>query len=155
SSAEALHVIKQAKKDGVDVTAESCLHYFALSAEDFAEIGAKAKCSPPLRRRSDQEKLWDEFLNGSIDWITSDHSPCTEDLKEGNIFEAWGGISGCQNNIDLLFDLAVNERGLSIETFVDLIAANPAKRFGIQHKGEIALSKDADLIFLDTDSFYT
>ena len=86
------------------------------------EIGPRAKCQPPIRKAKDQAKLWDELLNGNIDWLTSDHSPCTEDLKQGNIFEAWGGISGVQNNVDLMFDLAVKQRGLAVEKFVDLIA---------------------------------
>lgn len=154
SSSEAVHEILKARSEGLDVTLESCPHYFAINAEEFVEIGNTAKCSPPLRRKKDQEKLWADLLDGHIDWLASDHSPCTEDLKQGNIFEAWGGISGCQNSVDLMFDLAVKERGLSVNRFVELIATIPAKRFNIQNKGEIALGKDADLILLDPNASY-
>lgn len=154
STSEAIQVILKARSEGLDVTVESCPHYFAMTAEQVAEIGPKAKCQPPLRKAKDQAKLWDELLNGNIDWLTSDHSPCTEDLKQGNIFEAWGGISGVQNNVDLMFDLAVKQRGLAVEKFVDLIAFNPAKRFSLPHKGEIAVSKDADIILLDPNQSY-
>lgn len=154
SSSEAIQVIMRARAEGQDVTVESCPHYFAISAEQVAEIGPRAKCQPPLRRAKDQERLWQELLNGNIDWLTSDHSPCTEDLKQGNIFEAWGGISGVQNNVDLMFDLAVKQRGLAIEKFVDLIAYTPSKRFNLPYKGEIAVSKDADIILLDPNQSY-
>ncbi len=154
STSEAIQVIQKAKQEGVDVTVESCPHYFAFTAEQVDEIGPRAKCQPPIRPAEIQAKLWDELLNGNVDWITSDHSPCTEDLKQGNLWEAWGGISGCQNNVDLMFDLAVKQRGLAVEKFVDLIATNPARRFNIPNKGEIAVSKDADIILVDPNQSY-
>lgn len=155
STSEAIQAITQARREGVDVTVETCTHYLALTAEDVAEIGPRAKCQPPLRKAKDQAKLWDELMAGNIDWLTSDHSPCTEDLKEGNLFEAWGGISGAQNNVDIMFDLAVKQRGLSINKFVDLIATNPSKRFNLPNKGEISVAKDADIILVDPNSSYT
>jgi len=154
STSEAIQVILKAKQEGVDVTVESCPHYFAFTAEEVPEIGPRAKCQPPIRKAKDQEKLWQELLEGNIDWLTSDHSPCTEDLKQGNFFEAWGGISGVQNNVDLMFDLAVKQRGLAIEKFVDMIAYNPSQRFNLPYKGEIAVTKDADIILVDPNQSY-
>ncbi|ETI67500.1 allantoinase AllB [Neobacillus vireti] len=154
STSEAIQTILKARAEGVDVTVESCPHYFAMTAEQVDEIGPRAKCQPPIRKAVDQAKLWDELLSGNIDWLTSDHSPCTEDLKQGNLWEAWGGISGIQNNVDLMFDLAVKQRGLAVEKFVDLIASNPAKRFNLPNKGEIAVSKDADIILVDPNQSY-
>jgi len=154
STSEAIQAILKARAEGVDVTVESCPHYFAMTAEQVDEIGPRAKCQPPIRKAEDQAKLWDELLSGNIDWLTSDHSPCTEDLKQGNLWEAWGGISGVQNNVDLMFDLAVKQRGLPVHKFVDLIATNPAKRFNLANKGEIAVSKDADIILVDPNQSY-
>lgn len=155
STSEAIQVILKAKQEGVDVTVESCPHYFAFTADQVDEVGPKAKCQPPIRKAEDQARLWDELLAGNIDWLTSDHSPCTEDLKQGTIWEAWGGISGAQNNVDLMFDLAVKQRGLPVHEFVKLIATNPSERFNISHKGEIAVSKDADIILVDPNQSYT
>lgn len=155
STSEAIQEILKAQREGLDVTVESCPHYFALSAEDVDAIGPKAKCQPPLRKKADQERLWDELLAGNIGWLTSDHSPCTWDLKDAPLFEAWGGISGCQNNVDLMFDLAVKQRNMPVEQFVHLIATNPSKRFNFPNKGEIALGKDADIIFVDPKQSYT
>lgn len=154
STQEAVQEILKARRSGVDVTVETCTHYLALTAEDVEDIGPRAKCQPPLRKKADQVRLWDELIAGNIDWITSDHSPCTEDLKEGNLFEAWGGISGCQNNVDITFDVVVKEHGIPVEKYVDMIATNPAKRFNIKNKGEISIGKDADIIFVDPNQSY-
>ncbi|HET7521777.1 MAG TPA: allantoinase AllB [Bacillales bacterium] len=155
STDAAIQAILKARVEGVDVSVESCTHYFAISAKQFEEIGPKAKCQPPLRQEEEQEKLWQDLLDGKIDWITSDHSPCTADLKEGNVFEAWGGISGCQNNVDIMFDLAVKQRGMPVHQFVELIASHPAARFNLPNKGEISVSKDADIILVDPNQSYT
>ena len=155
SSQEAVEIIIKAREEGVDVSLESCVHYFAISAEEFEKIGNKAKCAPPLRKIKDQERLWKQLLKGNIDWITSDHAPCTEDLKKGNVFEAWAGINGCQNNVDIMFDLAVKKRGMSISKFIDLISIAPAKRFNLPDKGEISVGKDADIILLNSNTSYT
>ncbi|MGC3658014.1 allantoinase, partial [Enterococcus faecalis] len=78
---------------------------------------------------------------------TSDHSPCTPDLKDTTkAFEASGGISGVQNNVDVLFDEAVQKRGLSMKQFADMIAANPADRYHLAQKGRICIGKDADFV---------
>lgn len=154
STSEAIQTIVKARAEGVDVTVESCPHYFAFTAEEVDEIGTRAKCQPPIRKAKDQAKLWDELMAGNINWLASDHSPCTEDLKQGNLWEAWGGISGAQNNVDLMFDLAVKQRGLAVHKFVDLISTTPAERFNITHKGEIAVSKDADIILVDPNQSY-
>ncbi|WP_066189609.1 allantoinase AllB [Gracilibacillus timonensis] len=155
SSWEAVQLIQQAKQEGVDITLESCTHYFAMNAEDFMRLGPVAKCQPPLRYPSEQEALWQSLLHGDIDWLSSDHSPCSPALKKGNIFEGMGGITGCQNNVDLMFDLAVNKRGMSVVQFAKLIATNPAERFSIPNKGRLAPGYDADLILLDPSQSYT
>lgn len=155
SSAEAVHLIEKAKQEGVNITLESCPHYFALNADDLARIGPVAKCQPPLRYPDEQASLWECLMAGKIDWICSDHSPCTTDLKQGNIFETFGGITGCQNNVDLMFDLAVKKHEMSVVEFAKLMATNQAARFSLSNKGKIALGYDADLIFIDPNQSYT
>jgi allantoinase len=65
-----------------------------------------------------------------------------------------GGITGCQNNVDLMFEEAVLKRNVPVTDFVRMIATNPAERFNIRNKGEIAVSKDADLILVDANQSY-
>ncbi|MFS0786511.1 allantoinase AllB [Shouchella sp. 1P09AA] len=155
SSAAAIESIQRAKLEGIDVTVESCPHYFVFSAEQLVHLGTLAKCQPPLRPQEEVEKLWACLLRGEIDWITSDHSPCTIDLKAGNFFTAWGGITGCQNMIDVMYDEAVNKRGMSEVAFANLISSIPAKRMGMHSKGDITVGKDADLFFLNDQVSYT
>ncbi|GIO08422.1 allantoinase [Brevibacillus reuszeri] len=158
SSAEAVEVIISARKEGQDVTLESCPHYFTITTSQFEAIGPLAKCSPPLRDEREQEKLWEALKQGKIDMLTSDHSPCPPAMKHSdtnNIFEVWGGISGCQNNVDLMFDEAVKKRNVPITEFVRMIATKPAERFQLKSKGEIAIFKDADIILVDPNQSYT
>ncbi|GKU81999.1 allantoinase AllB [Niallia sp. NCCP-28] len=157
SSAEAVEVIEQAKQEGQDVTLESCPHYFTITTEEFEKIGPVAKCSPPLRDKEEQEKLWQKLIEGKLDMLTSDHSPCPPEMKKSasnNMFEVWGGVTGCQNNVDLMFDEAVLKRNVSVADFVRMISYNPSKRFHLSAKGEIAISKDADIILLDPNQSY-
>jgi allantoinase len=152
STAEAVEEIIKARNEGLDVTLESCPHYFTITTAQFEEIGTVAKCSPPLRDEVEQEKLWEKLIEGKIDMLTSDHSPCPFDMKytaTNNMFEVWGGITGCQNNVDLMFDEAVLKRNVPVTDFVRMIAYNPAQRFHLTNKGEIAVSKDADIILVD------
>lgn len=158
STREAVEEILKARGEGQEVTIESCPHYFALDVDMFEEIGPQAKCAPPLREKQDQEKLWEALKQGKIDILTSDHSPCPPEMKESatnNMFEMWGGISGCQNNVDLMFDEAVKKRGVDITHFSKMVSAKPAEIFGLHNKGKIEVLKDADLIFIDPNESYT
>lgn len=96
-----------------------------------------------------------KVLAGEISFITSDHSPCTPDLKDKeNAFEAWGGISGVQNNVDVLFDEGVQKRGMSLKMFADIIAKNPADRYNLHSKGRISIGKDADFVLIKPNAPY-
>lgn len=153
---EGVEMINQAREEGVDVTLETCTHYLYFHTDELDDIGPVVKCSPPIRDKNNREKMWEQLLEGKIDFVTSDHSPCTPDLKDtDNAFEAWGGISGLQNNVDVLFDEGVQKRGMSLELFADIIATNPAKRFDLENKGSISIGKDADFVFIKPDSSYT
>ena len=156
SCPEAVDAIRRAIADGVDASVESCPHYFLLATEELDAIGPRAKCSPPIRDYANQARMWEYLAAGKIDILGSDHSPCTFDLKDKtNAFEAWGGLSACQNSVDAMFDAAVLKRGLSPTLLGRVLATNPAERFGLSQKGEIAVGKDADLVFVDPTRSYT
>lgn len=153
---EGVDLVTKAREEGVDVTCETCTHYLYFHTDELDEIGNVVKCSPPIRDIENREKMWEKLLSGGIDFVTSDHSPCTPDLKETeNAFDAWGGISGLQNNVDVLFDEGVQKRGMSLQLFADVIATNPAKRFDLHPKGSITIGKDADFVFIKPESSYT
>lgn len=155
SSADAVELITRHREEGMDLTIESCPHYFTLTVDDFERIGNKCKCSPPLRDRENMDRMWKLLMEGKIDTLSSDHSPCPFSMKDyDSVFDAWGGISGCQNNVDLMFDEAVKKKGMNINDFVKTISFNPAKLYSLKNKGEIALSMDADFVILDPNKSY-
>jgi allantoinase len=152
STAEAARRVADARRAGQDVSLETCPHYLALDEDDLARLGSTAKCAPPLRSRQNVEALWDALLEGEFDWVASDHSPCPPDLKRGDIWQAWGGISGIQTLLPVLLSEGVHRRGLQLPKLVTLTAANPARRFGLYpRKGALRPGSDADLTLVDVD----
>jgi allantoinase len=85
SAIEAIPLLRQARANGVKITAETCFHYLALAAEGIKEGDTRHKCCPPIRSQSNQDGLWQELLHdttdGVIQTVVSDHSPCTPDIK--------------------------------------------------------------------------
>lgn len=152
---EGVDEVTKARNEGVDVTCETCTHYLYFETAELDGIGPVVKCSPPIRDKKAQDGLWERVLSGEIAFVTSDHSPCTPDLKDkANAFEAWGGISGVQNNVDVLFDEGVQKRGMSLPQFAAMIATNPADRYDLNSKGRITVGKDADFVFIKKDAPY-
>ncbi|MBC7884922.1 MAG: allantoinase AllB, partial [Saprospiraceae bacterium] len=99
SSAEALTLIASAKKEGLPITAETCVHYLYFNAEDIPDANTWYKCAPPIREKANNLLLKKALLTGVLDFITTDHSPAPPSLKEtetGNLKKAWGGIAGIQ-----------------------------------------------------------
>jgi allantoinase len=137
SNPEGIDLINAAKKQGINVTVETCPHYLLLSDTDAIRIGAFAKCAPPLRPQATLDALRQKLLTGEIDTLGSDHSPSSPDLKQGDDFFAiWGGIAGIQHAIPLLLD-----HGLAP---APLLSSNVAKRFRLANKGGLTLGHDAD-----------
>ncbi|WP_199869678.1 allantoinase AllB [Clostridium senegalense] len=154
SSSEAVEEVTKARNEGQKVTCETCTHYLVLDEDEFERVGTIAKCSPPIRDKENQEKLWNKIFSGEVMCVTSDHSPCPEEMKEGNAFTAWGGISGLQNSVDILFDEGVQKRGLDLVEFAKIIASNPADLFSLQNKGRISIGQDADIILIKPNESY-
>jgi allantoinase len=158
SQADGIDAVSAAKRDGVSVTAETCAHYLFFSEEDFVRIGPAAKCAPPLRPRPMVEALWETVLDGAVDLIASDHSPCLIEEKTAgtdNVWKAWGGISGLQSTLPVLMTEGVFKRGLKLTDLVRMTSANPARIFGLYpQKGALQPGADADLVIVDPDARY-
>lgn len=149
STAAGLDLIAIAKARGQDVSAETCPHYLLLDADDVLRLGAPAKCAPPLRPAAEVAALWGALATGQVDTVGSDHSPAPSDLKtDADFFRVWGGIAGCQHALPLFFEAAVFGRGLPPSLVARLAAGNVAKRFGLTHKGRLAVGFDADVTLL-------
>lgn len=83
SATECIPLLRKARQDGVNITAETCFHYLGLASDDIQDGDTRHKCCPPIRSRTNQDRLWDEVADadGCIRTIVSDHSPCTPELK--------------------------------------------------------------------------
>lgn len=146
-------IIRDAQLDGVDVTGETCGHYLAFTDQDVVKNGSLFKCAPPLREAQAVEEMWEYVNNGTLSCIGSDHSPCELSEKSEaahGIFGAWGGISGIQNTMQVVFSEGVKKRGYCPTILARSMSEGPAKAFGIYgKKGAIEVGFDADLVILD------
>ena len=119
---------------------------------------AKAKVNPPIRPREDVEYLWERLLAGDVDWVGSDHACCQAAMKvaEQNPDDIWLAKSGFGGTEWLLSGLYSEgtKRGLSANRVAELLCWNPARRFGVKQKGDIAEGYDADLVLLDPDESF-
>ncbi|MGE5803479.1 MAG: allantoinase AllB [Gemmatimonadota bacterium] len=159
SCAAGLAEVDAARNKGVAITAETCPHYLAFDEQDFERIGPALKCAPPIRDAATREALWNSLLEGRVDFIGSDHSPCPAADKqkgEDDIWRAWGGIAGIQATLPVLITDGVHARGLSFERVAHLTATAPAQAFGLYpRKGAIAVGADADLALVDPEREWT
>ncbi|MEH6591897.1 MAG: allantoinase AllB [Halioglobus sp.] len=157
SSAEAIPAIAAAQHAGLSISAETCPHYLTLFAEACPDGKTLYKCCPPIREDENRQLLWQGLADGTISFVVSDHSPCTPQLKHidsGDIEKAWGGISSLQFGLSLVWTEA-RERGHSIAEVSNWMATRPAAFAGLdQHKGSIAVGRDADLVVFDDAGEY-
>ena len=128
-----------------------------LASIDTAN-GLGGKVNPPLRPRSDVDALWKYLLEGSVDWVASDHACCREEFKFGdpadNVWVAKSGFGGAEYLLAGLISEG-RRRGLPLHRVAALTAANPAERFGLNRKGVLSVGYDADIALVDPDSTWT
>ncbi len=129
-----------------------------LLLDTDAECAVHAKVNPPIRPREDVEALWRAVIDRKVDWIVSDHACCSAEQKwsakdPSNIWLAKSGFGGTE----YLLSAVVSEgskRGLSYNHMAELVSGNPARRFGLPQKGDIAVGLDADLALVDPDETF-
>lgn len=158
SAASALPLIRAAKAGGLKLTAETCFHYLCLSADDIPDGHPQFKCCPPIREHSNREQLWEALIDGSLDCVVSDHSPCVAELKNmdaGDIMNAWGGISTLGLGLSLLWTEG-RKRGVTIGQIIQWTSVKTAEHAGLAAtKGQLKVGHDADLIIWDSEAEYT
>lgn len=123
------------------------------------ECGLHAKVNPPIRSREDVEYLWEHVMAGNIDWVCSDHACCKAEFKtdaheKENVWLAKSGFGGSEFLLSGLYTEGT-KRGLSVNKMAELLCWNPAQRFGLQHKGDIAEGFDGDIVLINPEESFT
>ncbi len=158
ASAEVLPILKEAREEGLPVTAETCPHYLTFAAEEIPAGAVSFKCAPPLRSRGNRERLWEALREGVLDLVATDHSPCPPEWKQigsGDFRGAWGGISSLQLALPVVWTGA-RERGFAVEDVAAWMGAAPSRLAGLEgRKGALSPGYDADLVIWDPEASFT
>ena len=158
SAGESVERIRAAKKKGDFVYGETCPQYLVLDDHYYEDDdeGLKYILSPPLRKKQDQEKIWEGLRDGTLSVVATDH--CSFDFhgdkQKGKVdfTKCPNGAPGVETRIPILFSEGVSAGRLDLQTFVQVISTNPARLFGMYpQKGVIAPGSDADLVFIDPE----
>lgn len=145
-------IIRDAKKRGIRVTAETCPHYFSITEDAVEGFNTNARVNPPLRAGRDVEAVRKGLRDGTIEAIATDHAPHHGDEKLRQFDQAPPGISGLETALSLSLSL-VHERVLGLEELVKRMALNPARILGL-HKGTLAEGADADVVIVDINASF-
>jgi allantoinase len=149
-------LIEWNRSKGVRATGETCLQYLLLTMDALRELGGRAKCNPPLRSQEDVDGLWKQVQDGTVDIVTSDHSPYPLYRKETeDIFEAYAGMPGAETLGTLLYSEGVATGRIGLGRFLDLVASGPADVFGLEQKGRLSEGADADFVVFDPNNEWT
>ncbi len=160
ASDEGLELVRLAREEGLDVTAETCTHYLIFTDQMLErEDGIKWICSPPLRDRSIQDQLWKGLQGGRIAMVTSDDAAYSWQAKLHGIdrFDKCpNGIPGIETRLHLLYSEGVAKGRLSLPRFVEVISTAPARLFGLApRKGSLTMGADADIVLFDPEAKWT
>jgi len=154
STKGAVEMIRQAKKRGVLVTAETCPHYFTLTEKACEGYNTNAKMNPPLRTQEDVDAVIQGLKDGTIDIIATDHAPHHFDEKNVEFEMALNGIVGFETALPLALTYLVRPGILNLNQLIDKMSTKPSEILKID-KGDIRAEADADLVLVNLDEEYT
>lgn len=150
STKESVRVIRDAKRAGIHVTAEVTPHHLLLTEEDIMEDDANFKMNPPLRSKEDLQALLEGLLDGTIDFIATDHAPHGDDEKAEGFSEAPFGVVGLETAFPLLYTHLVKTNKLTLAQLLEFFTTRPAEVFRLPY-GTLEVNKRADLTLIDLD----
>lgn len=153
STADSVEMVRRAKEEGVDVTAEVCPHHFTLSTDDIKENDTNYKMNPPLRTRADAEALIKGLKEDVMDVIATDHAPHSKEEKRTTMQKAPFGIVGLETAAALVISELVDKQILTPMQMAEKMSLNPAKVIGL-NKGSLAENKNADVVVIDPEAVY-
>lgn len=155
STKESVEIIRNAKKNGIDVTCETAPHYLVLTDADLKEDG-RFKMNPPLRSESDRKALIDGILDGTIDMIATDHAPHSAEEKGAGLEKSMMGVVGLETSFPVMYTFLVKKGIITMEKLCGLMSENPRARFGLPEKdGEFSLWDIDEEYEINPDDFKT
>lgn len=150
STAKSFELIREAKKEGLDVTCEVCPHHLLLNIDDI-QGRTSYKMNPPLRKESDRQATIQALLDGTVDMFATDHAPHTREEKARPYDKAPNGIIGFETLIPSLYTNFVRTGLITPDRFTELLTYAPARRFELAC-GELKVGALADIAVIDTDN---
>jgi len=151
STRESVRAIKDAKKRGIPVTAETAPHYFSLTDESVKKYNTNAKMYPPLRSAHDREAVCRGIADGTIDVIATDHAPHSPIEKQVEFDRAANGIIGLETSVSLALKLVENGV-ISMTVLVEKMSTNPARILGLENG--LLIGRSADITIIDPERSY-
>ncbi|MED1531580.1 dihydroorotase [Bacillus altitudinis] len=148
STKESVRVVRDAKKAGIRVTAEVSPHHLLLCDADIPGLDTNYKMNPPLRGAEDREALIEGLLDGTIDFIATDHAPHTEEEKNETMQRAPFGIVGLETAFPLLYTRFVKTGEWTLKELVDYMTIKPAEAFALPY-GKLKEGQIADITLID------
>lgn len=160
SSADGLRLVATARAASLDILAETCTHYLIFTEDMLRrEDGLKWICSPPLRDQANQDQLWRGVQDGRLVQVTSDDAAYTWEATQYGVerFDLCpNGMPGVEPRFNLLYSEGVAKGRISLPRFVELVATNPARLFGLfPQKGTLSPGADADIVLFDPHPKWT
>jgi dihydroorotase len=154
STAGSVGLVRQAKKKGIKVTAETCPHYFTLTDDIVKIYDTNTKMNPPLREQKDVDAIKEGLADGTIDCIATDHAPHTHDEKNREFDLAPFGIIGFETMLSLVLNELVDKGVLSLSDAIAKMTLNPAKIFTLEGRGSLKEGSIADITIIDSKYSY-
>ena len=154
STYSGVQLIREAKARGVQVTAETCPHYFTLTDEVIASFDTNTKVNPPIRAEKDRLAIIEGLKDGTLDCIVTDHAPHHEDDKNVEYALAAFGISGLETSFALSYTQLVKGGVLTLSELAEKMSANPAAILNLQG-GRLEVGAPADLTIVDLNKVWT
>lgn len=159
SARESVGLVAAARARGLPIYSETCPQYLTLTNDAVLEWGAYAKVAPPLRTQADSDALWDAVVSGDVQVVASDHSANRREDKDAardDFRKAPFGTPIAELMLPLVYSEGVATGRLSLERFVDVFTAQPARLFGMYPtKGTLRAGSDADILIWDPDAEWT
>lgn len=152
STAGGVEIIRQAKKQGIRVTAETCPHYFTLTDEAVEGFDTNAKMNPPLRAQKDVDAIIAGLCDGTLDAIATDHAPHHRDEKDVEFAVAANGIVGLETSLALGVTYLVRAGHLTMAELLAKMTCNPADILKL-NKGRLEENQDADIVIFADESY--